>query len=132
MSNYIISRFKSGVKFMKNQTATFVKSLLDIACSKHASDIHFCPRIEKENVPIYFRIFGNRKYKKSISFSLYQSLLTYLKFSSNMDIGEIRKPQNGTFRFTDPSNINYSLRLSTLPIAETESLSIRILPQDKI
>lgn len=47
-----------------------------------------------------------------------------------MDIGEIRKPQNGTIDF-DTSIHHYSLRLSTLPVNHMESLAIRILPQEE-
>src|SRR5690625_7514983 len=47
-----------------------------------------------------------------------------------MDIGEIRKPQNGTItHHTDTGQ--YALRLSTLPVNHVESLAIRILPQEE-
>lgn len=49
-----------------------------------------------------------------------------------MDIGEIRRPQNGTLSFKSKQKKKYSLRLSTLPMAQTESLTIRILPQDAL
>jgi competence protein ComGA len=47
-----------------------------------------------------------------------------------MDIGEIRKPQNGTISYPIAST-KYSLRLSTLPVNHLESLAIRVLPQDQ-
>lgn len=50
-----------------------------------------------------------------------------------MDIGEIRKPQNGIITYSTKDNIqHYALRLSTLPVNNMESLAIRILPQDAI
>jgi competence protein ComGA len=45
-----------------------------------------------------------------------------------MDIGEIRKPQNGVLTHRISTQL-YSLRLSTLPVNQQESLAIRILPQ---
>src|SRR5690625_1159336 len=44
-----------------------------------------------------------------------------------MDIGEVRKPQNGTFTFANGEK-SYALRLSTLPVQQIESLAIRLLP----
>src|SRR5699024_3949197 len=45
--------------------------------------------------------------------------------------GEIRKPQHGTLSFENKNKKKFSLRLSTLPLMKTESLTIRILPQDE-
>lgn len=96
------------------------------ACEQAASDVHFYPY--KEKVSIYFRIHGQRKKYRTIKLATYQQLLGYFKFTSGMDIGESRKPQDGTFTFFHQDK-EYSLRLSTLPILNTESLAIRILPQ---
>lgn len=117
---------------MQNATATFADRLLEKACNENASDIHFYPLTEKQQINIYFRLLGNRTFIKTINSDLYQVLLTYFKFSSNMDIGEIRRPQNGTLTFQNKEKKKYALRLSTLPMAQTESMTIRILPQDEI
>ncbi|HLR62418.1 MAG TPA: competence type IV pilus ATPase ComGA [Lentibacillus sp.] len=103
------------------------EKLLQSAVKVNASDIHFYPFSEQVN--IYFRVFGNRMLHKTISASQYQLLLTYYKFTSGMDIGEVRKPQNGTIIHEQPSH-RYALRLSTLPVNHLESLAIRILPQE--
>jgi len=101
-------------------------NLLKTACQQEASDIHFYPFTDK--VIIYFRIHGERVKHRSIDTGTYKQLLTYFKFTSGMDIGEVRKPQNGTYTFTNEHK-RYSLRMSTLPIHQLESLAIRILPQ---
>ncbi len=93
-----------------------------------ASDIHFYPFPDQTD--IYFRVHGKRIFKQSVLASQYQVLLTYFKFTSGMDIGEIRKPQNGTINF-ETTTQHYSLRLSTLPVSHMESLAIRILPQEE-
>ena len=109
------------------ETATEIsEKLLTSALKVNASDIHFFPQTHKAN--IYFRIHGQRKHIKTIPISTYQLLLTYYKFTSGMDIGEIRKPQNGMISH-QTSSMTYALRLSTLPLQSMESLAIRILPQ---
>ncbi|MFC4558798.1 competence type IV pilus ATPase ComGA [Virgibacillus kekensis] len=103
------------------------EKLLHAAVTAKASDIHFYPLPDQAN--IYFRIFGKRIFHQTIPISQYHILLTYFKFTSGMDIGEIRKPQNGTIFHETPEG-HYALRLSTLPVNHMESLAIRILPQD--
>ncbi|MYL33493.1 competence protein [Pontibacillus yanchengensis] len=103
--------------------------LLSNAISSQASDIHFCPF--GDNVFIYYRIHGNRIHKQTLSLSKYEQLLSYLKFTSGMDIGEILIPQNGV-SFLKEDKESYALRLSTLPVQSTESLAIRILPQRQV
>lgn len=111
-----------------NDIAALSKSLLAAAYNVNASDVHFYPFLKETH--IYFRLNGKRLFHKTISVEKYKLLLTYYKFTSSMDIGEIRKPQNGVI--TDKANnIVYSLRLSTLPVNQMESLAIRILPQEE-
>ncbi|MDY7046117.1 competence type IV pilus ATPase ComGA [Virgibacillus sp. M23] len=111
-----------------NPAVALSEQILHHAIIMEASDIHFSPSAEKAT--IYFRIQGKRQFFKSIPASTYQLLLTYFKFNSSMDIGELRRPQNGTIKFYLESLV-YSLRLSTLPVKGTESLAIRILPQEE-
>ncbi|KKE80641.1 competence type IV pilus ATPase ComGA [Oceanobacillus caeni] len=105
---------------------TLSRNILTAAIEQHASDIHFYPF--NTETDIFFRINGKRVFYKKISTNHYQLLLTYYKFSSGMDIGETRKPQNGTIQHHDTSMI-YSLRFSTLPTNQLESLAVRVLPQ---
>ncbi|OZU90667.1 competence protein [Virgibacillus indicus] len=111
-----------------NPAAKLSNKLLNSAFEAQASDIHFYPFPAKTD--IYFRIHGRRIFYNSILTSQYELLLTYYKFISEMDIGEIRKPQNGTITHLEATRA-YSLRLSTLPVNHTESLAIRILPQEE-
>lgn len=116
---------------MNKTTATIANKLLEHACQRNSSDIHFYPDPIRDETKIYYRLLGKRTYIRTIKHSLYQLLLTYFKFSSNMDIGEARKPQNGVLPFETKQHGTYSLRLSTLPLSSLESLTIRILPQEK-
>ncbi|WP_404452999.1 Flp pilus assembly complex ATPase component TadA [Virgibacillus necropolis] len=112
-----------------NTAADLSERLLLSSFQAFASDIHFYPF--PNHTDIYFRIHGKRVFHRSIHASQYQLLLTYYKFTSGMDIGEIRKPQNGIITYSVQSQ-HYALRLSTLPVNHMESLAIRILPQDEI
>lgn len=112
-----------------NPAFSLSEKLLNVAIKLHASDIHFYPF--EEQTKIYFRIHGKRIFQQTILGEQYDSLLTYYKFTSGMDIGEVRKPQNGVITFNTRS-IQHSLRLSTLPVNEKESLAIRILPQEEV
>ncbi|MGG4180092.1 competence type IV pilus ATPase ComGA [Virgibacillus pantothenticus] len=112
-------------QFLNPAKAKATKLLL-YAIEQGASDIHFSPLSAQTD--IYHRIQGNRIFHKTISNSSYQLLLTYFKFTSAMDIGETRKPQNGTITLQIVGQV-YDLRLSALPVKHNESLAIRILPQ---
>ena len=116
---------------LTNPAATYVKKLLEHACSVNASDIHFHPLPNKDKINVYYRIFGKRHFIRSFTNSLFQMILTHLKFTSGMDIGEIRLPQNGILPYTNNMNQSFSLRLSTLPLTDKESMTIRILPQEE-
>lgn len=128
--NKYTSHWKVG-DLLSNPSATFVQNLLEKAFFKQASDIHFYPATEKKGVQVYFRMLGQRHYFSTLNSQTYKMLLTYFKFISNMDIAEINKPQDGAVTFASKQNQQYALRLSTLPNQQTESLMIRILPQEK-
>lgn len=105
---------------------TYLEKLLLEAVAKQATDLHFYPNNSQTSV--YFRIHGLRYLQKKLSTNHYQSILNYLKFSAGMDIGEVRRPQDGSISLQLEST-KYDLRLSTLPTKQNESLAIRILPK---
>ncbi|SDB99514.1 competence-related pilin export protein ComGA [Pelagirhabdus alkalitolerans] len=107
----------------------FLNRLFKTALSMNVTDIHFFP--ENDKVSIFFRINGSRVFHYDLTLNHYQFIINYLKFTSSMDIGEQRKPQDGALQYPlDHTNLN--LRLSTLPTKQNESLAIRILPHQSI
>src|SRR5690625_669859 len=115
---------------MSNQAAIFAKRILQQAFHMNASDIHFHPLPTNKEVAIFFRILGKRKPIRNVSKQFYQMMLTFFKFTSHMDIGETRRPQNGMIEWeNEKNNTFFDLRLSTLPVNDSESLTIRIFPQ---
>lgn len=111
-----------------NNAEKIINDILIIAFKKNASDLHFY--IEENVVKVFYRINGVRKLKKKINMKQYTIMLLHLKFSASMDIGESFRPQDGALDYKY-NNHDYSLRLSTLPVRYSESLTIRILPQTK-
>lgn len=127
---YVI-RLERGVESMSNEATTFAKRLLKHSFEQNASDIHFYPLPNSEVVAIFYRQLGKRNYIRDITKSFYKMMVTYFKFSANMDIGDTRRPQNGMITWKTKDSV-YQLRLSTLPVDYSESLTIRILPQNKV
>ncbi len=96
------------------------------AVRTNATDIHFLPR--KNDTLVQLRI-GNKLIPKfSLSKHECDRLISHFKFTASMDIGERRRPQNGSFSCEVDKQI-VGLRLSTLPSSNSESLVIRLLPQ---
>lgn len=102
------------------------EAILQSALFMGASDVHFVPR-ERDAV-LQLRIDRGLFEKEILTKDYCTKLISHFKFLAGMDIGETRKPQNGSLiiRFI---HTTISLRLSTLPTIFQESLVIRILPQ---
>lgn len=101
--------------------------LINKALALHASDIHFHPK--NKETAVLFRVKGKLHFSHAISTNQSDRLTAHFKFRAGMDIGEQRRPQNGSIfiRHTSPA---VHLRFSTIPSQFKESLSIRILPQN--
>lgn len=102
--------------------------LLKHAVKARASDIHIVPT--KNESVIYFRMDDGLVKITSIANDICHRLISHYKFLASMDIGEKRKPQNGSLQLPMLGNVA-SFRLSTLPTMYAESLVIRILPVDE-
>lgn len=103
--------------------------LIEEACSLHASDIHIVPK--DKDAMIQYRIDDDLIEKQTMRKEVCERIISHFKFLASMDIGERRRPQNGSLSL-NTTNVNVHLRLSTLPTIFEESLVIRILPQEKI
>lgn len=94
------------------------------AINLKASDIHFEPY--KDSILVRFRIDGLLRSMFIFDNKEYLAILSKIKISSNLDITEKRKPQDGklTFRYDEK---DYDLRISIIPIVYGEKVVIRIL-----
>lgn len=94
------------------------------AINLKASDIHFEPY--KNYILVRFRIDGLLRSMFIFDNKEYIAILSKIKISSNLDITEKRKPQDGKliFRYNEK---DYDLRVSIIPIVYGEKIVIRIL-----
>lgn len=94
------------------------------AIDLQASDIHFEPC--KDSILVRFRIDGMLRSVMIFDSKEYISILSKIKISSNLDITEKRKPQDGKLTFLYDEK-EYDLRVSIIPIVYGEKIVIRIL-----
>lgn len=105
------------------------RKLVEKAVKEKATDIHIV--LKQKATIISFRISYQLKQKFKLSIEEGERLIAHYKFKASMDIGEKRRPQNGSY-FMEVNGKSIGLRLSTLPSNFSESLVIRILPQDDL
>lgn len=106
-----------------------VEDMISEANIIEASDIHFHP-IETR-VEIHYRIVDKLVYQKNIELKIYEKILRYIKFKSRLDISIAKKPQDGSFHIYKENKKLY-IRISTIPLLNSESLVIRILQDQSV
>ncbi|WP_018661530.1 competence type IV pilus ATPase ComGA [Heyndrickxia acidiproducens] len=105
-----------------------VELLLGQAVKNKVTDVHIVPK--QRSYHVQFRQYGRLYPHRNLAPKTGERLISHLKFMSNMDISEKRKPQSGSFELNLPQQ-TISLRISTLPTSLfKESLVIRILPRE--
>ncbi len=103
-----------------------MKRMYEEAVHGRCSDIHMEP--EEESLTIRFRIDGRLWKWERLDGSWKERLLSYVKLSSGMDIGERRLPQDGRMDIVmDGRTID--CRVSVMPTAWGEKAVIRILDE---
>ncbi|AIY78314.1 type II/IV secretion system family protein [Bacillus cereus] len=112
-----------------NGIESFANTILKEACRVQASDLHIVPR--QKDVVVQLRIGKDLMTKQCIEKEFGEKLVSHFKFLASMDIGERRKPQNGSLYLQMDGQEVY-LRLSTLPTVYQESLVIRLHLQASI
>lgn len=108
---------------MMNAIERFANTIMKEACVLQASDLHIVPR--QEDAVIQLRIGKDLVKKHCIAKEFGERLVSHFKFLASMDIGERRKPQNGSL-YLQIDGQEVHLRLSTLPTVYQESLVIRL------
>lgn len=101
-----------------------VDQILALALRKRATDIHIAP--EEGVLRIRFRIDGILYQEALLPKALQQAVIARLKIMANLDITEMRSPQDGRITF-QLGRRQIDLRASTLPTQYGESVVLRIL-----
>ncbi|CAM3800071.1 competence type IV pilus ATPase ComGA [Alkalicoccus chagannorensis] len=101
--------------------------LIKEAVSMQASDLHLLT--EADNVRVRLRVDGRLMDMERLTISTGRKLISHMKFSAGMDIGERRRPQNKRLELNIGSRTLYA-RMSTFPSAMLETVVVRIFPYD--
>jgi competence protein ComGA len=113
---------------IKSSIEQLADRIISDATRNQASDVHIIPR--QHDTLIQLRVNNNIVPRLYLPKDECDRLVSHFKFMANMDIGEKRRPQSGSL----VSYVNgkaFGLRLSTLPSHSSESLVIRLLPQQE-
>jgi general secretion pathway protein E len=107
----------------------FLEELLFFAIESRASDIH----IEKymDLILFKFRIDGRLKLFFTFKDEFFKFISSHIKLISNLDMTQIRLPQDGRFSLIF-QNKKFDFRVSSMPTVEAESIVIRILDNKNI
>ncbi len=108
----------------------FVNQIIREALEQHATDIHVEPM--EDTLRLRYRIDGRLRelpVPENIK-ALQQSVLARLKVMAKLDIAERRLPQDGRINLQIGSQF-IDVRVATIPSVEGESISLRLLGQEK-
>lgn len=103
-----------------------LRSIFEDAVQVKASDIHIEP--EENLLRIRQRVDGILQEHVMDEFRIAPALTLRLKLMANLDISEKRLPQDGRLRLKVKGH-NIDIRLSTMPVANGESVVMRLLDQ---
>lgn len=103
------------------------EEMIQYAVTQKASDIYLLP--QKDYYELWIRIHDTRTFVAKRDFTETVSLISYLKYSAQMNISENRRPQSGAVTFA-LLTMDIQLRLSSIGnFKNQESLVIRLLYQ---
>lgn len=108
----------------------FVNTVIREALEQHATDIHVEPMEDK--LRMRYRIDGRLRevpVPENIK-ALQQSVIARLKVMAKLDIAERRLPQDGRINLQIGGQF-IDVRVATIPSVEGESVSLRLLGQEK-
>lgn len=121
LSRKVVFLIASAIELLANR-------IVSDAARNQATDIHIIPR--RKDTLIMFRLSNQLIPHLILPKKECDKLISHFKFTSNMDIGERRRPQSSAI-FCEVNGQFMGLRLSTLPSNNRESLVIRLLPQQE-
>ncbi|MBF0571102.1 MAG: Flp pilus assembly complex ATPase component TadA [Candidatus Omnitrophica bacterium] len=108
---------------------TFINTMITKAVSEGASDIHVEP--EENTLAIRFRIDGVLHLQTSPPKEYQAAIISRIKIISNLDISELRKPQDGRIQMK-VDNKRVDIRVSSLPTVYGENIVMRLLDTSNI
>ncbi len=111
-------------------TVTLVTSLIEGAIHANATDIHLEPQLQEE-LRVRYRIDGMLHDIMKIPQHAHPMVISRIKVLADMDITERRQPQDGHITMK-VGNMEYYMRIGTLPTKLGERLVIRLLNESRV
>lgn len=102
-----------------------VEILLQEVISLKASDIFFFPKNDRYQIKV--NVLGTNRIIKECSKEFGGQLINYLKFQSNMAVNEKRRPQLGSWIYSDEKNEVFCRLSSVGDFLGNESLVVRLI-----
>lgn len=121
-----VSQLATGLSSADATVAKLLQSIFEDAVQINASDVHIEP--DEKVLRIRQRIDGVLHEQILKEKAVAQALALRLKLIAGLNISEKRIPQDGRFSIKI-RNINFDVRLSTLPVQFGESIVMRLLNQ---
>lgn len=110
-------------------TVNLLNTLITKALARGASDMHLEPYNGRFRVR--YRVDGVLITVDNLAANMQMPIITRLKILSGMDIAEKRRPQDGKIEMRI-ANQDLDIRVSALPLNESESIVLRFLRKDAI
>ena len=121
---------QSNVDNIDSKVAALSTQVLNYAFINNVSDIHIEPHGDKSIVRV--RIDGVLHTLYELQLSMLVNLINRFKVIGDMDISEMRRPQDGRVMIKAPNNKMRDLRLSTINTYFGEKLVIRIFDPEQV
>lgn len=102
--------------------------ILDEGIRAGASDIHIEPG--RSVAEVRFRVDGVLRHEMDIPMGAHIRVLSRIKIMCSLDISERHRPQDGRTRI-EIEGKHYDLRISTIPMRESEKVVMRVLDPSK-
>lgn len=125
-NDFDVSQLAIGLSSADAPVAKLLQSIFEDAVQVNASDVHIEP--DEKVLRIRQRIDGVLHEQILKEKHVAQALALRLKLMAGLNIAEKRIPQDGRFSIKI-RNINFDVRLSTLPVQFGESVVMRLLNQ---
>lgn len=100
--------------------------LLQRGLDNNASDIHICPT--RRGTQIKIRVDGKLRSDRSITATVADELVTYIKVLAELDISQKREPQDGNIAHNFKGTV-INLRVASVPTIHGEHITLRVLSQ---
>jgi type II secretory ATPase GspE/PulE/Tfp pilus assembly ATPase PilB-like protein len=115
----------------RGDAAEFLSTLMEFAAARAASDLHLCPT--PKGALLRLRIDGELLTQDEHLYprSLHEQVVSRIKVLAGLDIASRLLPQDGAFSFSFGAGVR-SVRVSTLPVLDGESVVLRFLYTRKL